>query len=149
MDRTAWTLRVTAPSRDSVRVSTRRHQFVAGRPMEFDPEAAAVSAIEYALGAVGAEIVAGLRAFAKRRRLPLDEVEALVEGEVAHVLAYLGVVGETERPRITRVAVKVYVATAADPDTVRRTFAEATAMLPLLGTLRAATRVDVRLILTT
>lgn len=117
--------------------------------MEFDPEAAAVSAIEYAIGAVGAEIVAGLRAFAKRRRLPLDEVEALVEGEVAHVFAYLGVVGETERPRITRVAVKVYVATAADSDTVRRTFAEATAMLPLLGTLRAATRVDVRLILTT
>ena len=60
-------LRVTAPGPADARVSVGRRQFSIGRPVEFDEASAHVSALEYALGAVGGEIVNGLREFARRR----------------------------------------------------------------------------------
>src|SRR5262245_15075899 len=93
-------LRVTAPGPGSARVSVGRRQFAIGRPVEFDDASPHVAALEYALGAVGGEIVNGLREFARRRRLALDAVEALVTGELQDGLAYLEVIGEPGRPRI-------------------------------------------------
>jgi hypothetical protein len=79
-------LRVTTTDLDATHVLVRRHQFAVGRPIDFDAESAHVAALEYALGALGAEIVGGLRVFAKRRRVELDEVEAVVDGEVENPL---------------------------------------------------------------
>ena len=93
-------LRVTAPGPADARVSVGRRQFSIGRPVEFDEASPHVAALEYALGAVGGEVVNGLREFARRRRLPIDAVEALVTGELQDALAYLEVIGETGRPRI-------------------------------------------------
>jgi len=142
------TLRFTATKRDALRVSVRRHQFSVGRPIEFDEQAPAVAALEYALGAIGAEIVGGLRAFASRRRIELDQVEAIVHGEIDNPLMYLEVVGETGRPRIGRVHVKVYVASSEDEHTVRRLLNETLDRLPLVCTLREATRLDIDMTLT-
>ena len=94
MDALQISLRVTAPNPDVARVSVARRQFSIGRPLEFDETSPRVAAIEYALGAVGGEIVNGLRAFADRRRLPIDAVEAVVTGELTNRLTYLEVVGE-------------------------------------------------------
>ena len=82
MDALHISLRVTAPDPDVARVSVGRRQFSIGRPLEFDEASPRVAAIEYALGAVGGEIVNGLREFADRRRLPIDAVEAVVTGEL-------------------------------------------------------------------
>ena len=62
-------LRVTAPGPADARVSVGRRQFSIGRPVEFDDASPHVAALEYALGAVGGEVVNGLREFARRRRL--------------------------------------------------------------------------------
>ncbi len=112
-------LRVTAPGPADARVSVGRRQFSIGRPVEFDDASPHVAALEYALGAVGGEVVNGLREFARRRRLPIDAVEALVTGELQDGLAYLEVIGETGRPRIRRIAVKVFVASVDDRATQR------------------------------
>ena len=93
-------LRVTAPGPAVARVSVGRRQFSIGRPVEFDDASPHVAALEYALGAVGGEVVNGLREFARRRRLAIDAVEALVTGELQDGLAYLEVIGESGRPRI-------------------------------------------------
>jgi hypothetical protein len=148
MDGAAWTLRVTASSRRAARVSTRQHQFAVGRPIEFDPQGATVSALEYFLGAIGAEIVGGLQLFAGRRRLRVDEIEALVTAEVEDPLVYLEVVGETGQPRIARILVKVFVSSAEKPEDVRRVFDAAVAVLPLANTLRAALRLEIECVLT-
>jgi hypothetical protein len=50
-------LRVTAPGLADARVSVGRRQFSIGRPVEFDDASPHVSALEYALGAVGGEVV--------------------------------------------------------------------------------------------
>ena len=58
-------LRVTAPGGAIARVSVGRRNFSIGRPVEFDDASPHVAAVEYALGAVGGEIVNGMREFAR------------------------------------------------------------------------------------
>src|SRR5215813_13872105 len=140
-------LRVTAPGPASARVSAGRRQFSIGRPVEFDDASPHVAAIEYALGAVGGEVVNGLREFARRRRLAVDAVEALVTGELEDGLAYLEVIGERRRTRIRRIAVKVFVASVDDQAT-RALFDEMLERLPLVATLRDAVELDIDLVLT-
>src|SRR6476619_6329689 len=112
MNAITMSLRVTATTRAAARVSTGRRHFSIGRPVEFDEASAHVSALEYALGAVGGEIVNGLREFARRRRIEIDAIEAMVSGDLYHALTYLEVVAETQPPRLGRIAVKIFVSTA-------------------------------------
>lgn len=107
-----------------------------------------MSALEYALGAVGAEIAGGLRAFASRRRVTLEAVEAVVNAEVEHALAYLEVVGEASPPRIARVHVTLYVSSPEDEPTVRGVLDEALQRLPIVSTLGPLVRLDIDLTMT-
>ena len=116
-------LRVTAPGPADARVSVGRRQFSIGRPVEFDDASPHVAALEYALGAVGGEVVNGLREFARRRRLAIDAVEALVTGELEDGLAYLEVDRRDRAAAHPRIAIKVFVASVDDsghPCAVRR-----------------------------
>jgi hypothetical protein len=140
-------LRVTAPEPASARVSVGRRQFSIGRPVEFDDTSPHVAALEYALGAVGGEVVNGLREFARRRRLAIDAVEALVTGELLDGLAYLEVIGEIGRPRIRRIAVKVFAA-SVDHAATRAVFDEMLERLPLVSTLREVLDLDIELVQT-
>ena len=140
-------LRVTAPGLTAARVSVGRRHFAIGRPIEFDEASPHVAALEYALGAVGGEIVNGLREFARRRRLAIDAVEAVITGELQNGLAYLEVIGESGPPRIRRITVKVFAA-SADEKATRALFDEMIARLPLLSTLREAVEIEVDLVLT-
>jgi hypothetical protein len=139
-------LRVTAPDR-AARVSVGRRQFSVGRPVEFDEASPHVSALEYALGAVGGEMVNGLRELARRRRIEIDAIEALVTGELRHALTYLEVVGEATPPRLARIAVKVFVA-APDEAAIRVLFDQSLDRLPLICTLRSTLDVSAELVLT-
>jgi len=146
MNAITMSLRVTAAG-PALRVSAGRRQFSIGRPVEFDEASPHVPALEYALGAVGGEIVNGLREFARRRRIAIDAIEALVTGELQHALTYLEVVGETTPPRVARIAVKVF-ASAPDEAAVRALFAAMLDRLPLTCTLRDTVEVKTELILT-
>jgi hypothetical protein len=145
MNAITLSLRVTAPDA-AARVSTGRRQFTIGRPVEFDEASPNVAAIEYALGAVGGELVNGLREFARRRRIVIDDVEAIVTGELTNGLAYLEVIGDSGRPSLSRIAVKVFVSTP-DAD-VRTLFDDMVERLPLLNTLRKALELQIELVLT-
>jgi hypothetical protein len=147
MDDSIITLRVTGGARDVARVAVRRQQFSVGRPIEFDGSSPRIAALEYALGAVGAEVVNGLREFALRRRLQLDGVEAVVSGELEHELVYLDVIGESGHPALRRLHVKLFVS-CADPAAVRALFNEVLQKLPLTRTLSAATRLSTELVVT-
>src|SRR5215203_3415150 len=145
MDSVAFSLRVTAPDPDVARVSAGRRQFSIGKPLEFDETSPHIAAIEYALGAVGGEVVNGLRAFANRRRLPIDDVEAVVSATLEHGLTYLAVIGEQGHPRIARIHIKVFV-TAPDVVAIRTVFDHMLVPLPLVCTLRAALALTTELI---
>jgi hypothetical protein len=147
MDDTFTTLRVTAGDPDLACVAVRRQQFTVGRPIEFDRAAPRVAALEYALGAAGAEIVNGLRVFASRRRIEIDAVEAVVTADLENALAYLEVIGETGRSVLQRIHIKVFIS-CADQQAVGDVFQAMLARLPLTGTLRAATELTTELIFT-
>jgi uncharacterized OsmC-like protein len=148
MNTTRWRLRVTTAEPDVARVSMRRHQFTVGKPIDFDTESGHISALEYVLGALAAEIVNGLRVFAKRRRIEIDHVEAVVDGEVENALTYLEVIGESGRPGISGVSIKVYVASPHDEAVVRALWIEMLERLPLVATLEQACNLKIELTLT-
>jgi hypothetical protein len=147
MPGTTIMLRVTAPDRETARVSSRRNQFPVGRPLEFDGTSPRLSAVEYALGALGGEMVNGLREFARRRRIEIDAIEATVAAELENELTYLEVIGETGEPRIASVSFKVFVA-SPDGERIRALFDHMLDRLPLFCTLRATVRLNTELILT-
>jgi hypothetical protein len=147
MDAIVISLRVTAPDRHVARVSIGRRQFAIGRPLEFDEASPHVAAIEYALGAVGGEVVNGLRTFAARRRLAIDAIEAVVTGELENGTTYLEVIGEEGEPRLARIHVKVFVA-SEERAAIGALFELVLQRLPLVGTLRGAVDLKVELMLT-
>jgi hypothetical protein len=147
MDTIAFSLRVTAPGPDVARIFIGRRHFSIGKPLEFDEASPHVAAIEYALGAAGGEIVNGLRAFADRRRLPVDAIEAVVSGVLENGLTYLEVIGEHGQPKIARIHVKVFASTG-DAAATRALFDHMLDRLPLVCTLRAAVALTTELILT-
>jgi hypothetical protein len=139
----SWTLRVTSPDRRTARVACRRQQFVISRPLNFDSEHDGLSALEYALGALAGELVTGVRELARRRRLDLDDVEAVITGELHNPLAYLEVAGETGDASVSRIALKVYVTSPAPEDAVQTLVRDAMNVLPLARTFRDLVRVEV------
>jgi hypothetical protein len=145
MEGHTWSLRVSAAERGQATVFTRQHQFRVGAPVHFDRVYEAVSALEYVLGAIGADLVNGLQALARKRRLAIERVEAVVEGELNNPLTYLGVIGETGHPGLQRVQVKVYVASIEEEATIWRLWQEVLATSPLVCTFQAAIQLDLRL----
>jgi len=145
MERYTWTLRVSTARKDRATVFVRQQQFTVGAPVQFDAAYDAITALEYVLGAIGADVVHGLQALARKRRVEVDHVEAVVEGELNNPLTYLGVVGESGHPGLERVSVKVYVASIAPAEEVRRLWQEMLDRSPLVRTFQPAIRFELSL----
>jgi hypothetical protein len=145
MEDYTWTLRVSATEHGQATVFTRQHQFRVGAPVHFDRTYEAVSALEYVLGAIGADLVNGLQTLGRRRRVVIEQLEAVVEGELNNPLTYLGVVGETGHPGLQKVRVKVYVASPEEEAAVHRLWQEMLATSPLVRTFQAAIQLELRL----
>jgi hypothetical protein len=148
MDDHAWTLRVTATDYRSATVFARKHSFTVGAPVVFDQDAPHVSALEYALGALGAELVSGLVSRARARRITIDNAEAVVDGALDDPLAHVGVVGAKGTPAIARVNVRVYASADAEEDDVRRVWQEVLDRSPLVWTLKSTVRLSLSLTVT-
>jgi OsmC-like protein len=140
-----WALRVSAGEGGQATVFTRQHQFRVGAPVHFDRAYGGVSALEYVLGAIGADLVNGLQMLGRRRRVAIHQVEALVEGELNNPLTYLGVVGETGHPGLEKVRVRVYLASSEEEAAVHRLWHEMLATSPLVHTFQAAIQFDLTL----
>jgi len=131
-----WRARLSADVPGRASVYARRHSFVVGRPLDFDADAEAVSAVEYLLGALAADVLNGFRAEAKRRRLHLDRAEATVEGRLDNPLTHLKVVGESGHPGLSSAVVKVYASSLDPEDALEAAWADSLERSPLVRTLR-------------
>jgi hypothetical protein len=140
-----WEVRVAASGPAAASVYVRQHRFEVGEPVSFDREDGSVSALEHVLGAIGADLVTGFWKRAKRRRLEVDSVEAVVEGRLENPLVFLGVVGETGEPRMESVRVRVWVSTPRPAAEVEAVWREALAASPLATTFRRALDLELSL----
>jgi hypothetical protein len=140
MEHYRWTLRVSTAGKDRATVFVRQHQFPVGAPVQFDAMYDAITALEYVLGAIGADVVNGFWALARKRRVEVDHVEAVIQGELNNPLTYLGVVGESGHPGLEQVSVNVYVASLATEEEIRRVWQEMLDRSPLVRTFQPAMR---------
>ena len=131
-----------------VSVYARALETEVGVPLSFDFQEAKLTGIEHLLGALASDLLGGFRRLAHRRRISIDELEAVLKAEVSDTLAYLGVVGEGGTPRITKILAKVYAGTGAPESDVRAVWNEALALAPIVNTLRAASELDMEFIVT-
>ncbi len=145
MEGYTWTLRVSASERGQATVFTRQHQFRVGAPVHFDSAYEDVSALEYVLGAIGADLVNGLQILGRRRRVAIEQVEARVEGELNNPLTYLGVHGESGHPGLEKVRVRVYLASSEEETAIHRLWHEMLATSPLVHTFQAAIQLELTL----
>lgn len=137
-----WTVRVTAVERGRATAFARTHRLELGPPLSFDEAEPRLTALECLLGALGADLVSGFKELAHRRRLQVDEVEALVQGELNDPLAHLGVVGQAGHPGLERATIKVYVSSLEDPGALRKLWDEMLERSPLARTLRPVVQLE-------
>lgn len=143
LSETSWQVRVTGGEDGAATVLARKSRFPVGPPLSFDPECPWPTAVEHLLGAVGADLVNGLKLAARRRRLRFDQVEALVDCRLDNPLSYLEVVGEEGHPGVRHLAARVFLSTLDPQDQVQQAWDEALRRSPLLNTLRPAVELDV------
>jgi hypothetical protein len=142
VDGFTWNLRVRSSGDDRATAYVRKHQFDIGAPLQFDQEYGQVTALEYVLAALGAEIVNGLKARCRRRRIPVDQVEALVSGELRNPLTYLDVIGEDGNPGFKRITVRAYVSSEEEQAQVEEVWRDLLARSPLICTLAPVVDLD-------
>jgi len=145
-DSLSWALvsvRVKSSGAARSTVFARRQQFVVGNAITFDREDPEVSAMEYMAAAVAADVIGTFRKVARERRLPIDDLEAVAQGELRNALTFLGVVGEEGEPSLKSLVLKVYAGTAAPDADLRAAWDAALSRSPLVTTLRPV--LDLRL----
>ena len=119
-----------------------------GVPMSFDIQEPKLTGVEHLLGALASDLLGDFRRLAHRRRVVVDELEAVLKAEVTETLAYLGVVGGTGTPRISSISVKVYAGTGTPEPEVRALLEHALTLAPIVNTLRSATTLDIEFTVT-
>jgi uncharacterized OsmC-like protein len=149
MESNRWTVRVRSSSGNrSATAYVRRKVVEIGAPLSFDPEYRLVTAFEHLLAAVAGDIVTGFSDHARRNRVTLSGVEAVVQGELENPLAFLGVVGEEGHPGLSSLSIKVFADSTADEASIRRVWEESLRRSPMVNTFRRAVPFEVELELT-
>ncbi len=148
MQNFAWTLRITGNGRKGATAFCRKHKFEVGQPLHFDEEYDQIASLEYVLGALGADLVTGFAVLADKRRLDLDDLEAVVQGHLQNPLIYLGVVGEEGHPGIRSVTIRVYVSSPEPEESVRAVWEEMLERSPLYRTFASAVDLHLEFIVT-
>ena len=143
-DELSWSVRVGASSKDRGTVYARSHQVEVGPRVPIDEKAAAISALELVLGALGADLATGILAAAARRRVEIERAEAVVTGWLQNPLAHLGVIGETGHPGLEAVSVVLYISSLAPPEDVEGAWKEALERSPLYHTFQRLVTLDIR-----
>lgn len=137
-----------AQGQEPLSAYVRAHRFEIGAPIHFDELYPHVTALEYALSAIGADLVGTLQALARRRRIVLDNVEAVVSGELNNPLTFLDVVGEEGHPGLELVRTTVYVSSAAAEEELQALWNDAIQKSPLVRTFKDSVALDLILKIT-
>jgi uncharacterized OsmC-like protein len=136
-----FTVRVTADgARPTAKVHVRQYGFEVGDPVSFDVEHPHITAVEYLLGAIAADVAGTVRVLGRKRRIEIDDIEVLVNAELHDPLVYLRVVGRSGLAGIAQINAKVYISSFAEERELRRLWEEVLAACPVVSTLEHSVR---------
>ena len=142
-----FSARVRSKGQEGAVVTTRKVTWEVGLPLQFDVEYDGITAVEQVAAAVAADLVVGLKRLARRKRLDVDNVEALIRWQLGNPLVYLGVVGEEGSVAIESMHVRVYVETLDDEEDVLPVWEEVKRRSPLFQTFSKISNLKTELVL--
>ena len=131
-------VRVSVKHGEQAAVFARSHRSVMGRGWSFDIAEPEMTGAEHLLGALEADVIGLFLDLARRRRIPVDEVEATVKAELADPLALLGVIGAEGEPRYGAFSLRAWAGSSAPEPALQELWSEALRRAPLANTLRRA-----------
>lgn len=139
-----WRVRVRRTGPQQATAYARNRQFAVGQPASFEERDELPSAVEFVLGALGADLAATFAACCDRRGLVLDDLELTTSGRLHDVFAHLG--SSDGDPSFAAIVVKCFATSSADESELQAAWTEATRRSPLCTTLAKATTLTTRLV---
>lgn len=142
-----WTLRVRGVADNQAAVYARNNSFTVGKPASFAQTDPHPSAVEYLMGALGADLVNGFQAIAHQRGVTIDALEMTLRGHLRNPLVYLGVIGEEGDPGFAEITGTLYVSAPADEETLQAIWQATLERSPIANTLKHGVelRIDLRM----
>jgi hypothetical protein len=131
-----WTLRVRWVANNQASVYARNNSFTVGKPASFAQTDPHPSAVEYLMGALGADLTNGLEAVAQQRGVAVDALEMTLRGRLKNPLVYLGVIGEQGDPGFAEIEGTLYASSPADEETLQDIWRTTLERSPIANTLK-------------
>jgi hypothetical protein len=131
-----------------VRLVTRNLTFDAERQLGLDSVASHPAALDLLVGALAADLLAGLGREAARAGVPLHDAELRLEARLGNPLVALGVVGEAGDPGLVSVKGTLFAGSDTDEAGIHALWDRACARAPVFATLRrsASIHITIRLV---
>lgn len=145
----SWEARVRWVAEMEATVYARNHSFTVGQPLSFKERDPHPSAVEYLLGALGADITNGFAKEAGRRDIEIDGLELALSGRMENVLVHLGVIGETGEPTLREVSGTLYVSADTEEQALSEALQTTLQRSPIANTLKHAAAISIELRLST
>jgi hypothetical protein len=138
-------VRALAAADGRIRIVIRNLAFDGAGQLGLDPDARHPAALDYLVGALALDLVAGLAREARRAGIELDDVELRLSARLENPLVGLGVVGEAGSAALREVTGALYVASSAEPAVLGSLWENALAHAPVHSTLIRCADVRVQL----
>lgn len=131
-----------------VRIVTRNLAFDAEQQLGLDPGASHPAALDLLVGALAADLLAGLGREAVRTGVSLHDAELRLEARLGNPLVALGVVGESGSPALASVQGTLFASGDAGESQLQELWERACARAPVFATLRtaASVHIDIRVV---
>jgi hypothetical protein len=136
-------LRALASPDGHVRLVTRNLTFDAAQQLGLDPGASHPAALDLLVGALAADLLAGLLREAARSGVPVHDAELRLEARLGNPLVALGVVGEAGSPALAAVEGTLFVGSDVGEAHIHALWDRACARAPVLATLRHAAPIHI------
>lgn len=146
METSRWTIRASWQGDYRASIYARNNTFSLERQLSYREADKFPSALEYLLGALAGDLMAGFEGQANRERISLDAIEISLTGWLNNPLIALGVIGETEgHAGLEKIEGRVYISSEAEEEELQKLWHEVQFRSPLFQTLKRAISINIEL----
>ncbi len=139
-----WSVRARGEKDLTVKIHSRNHTFIAGKPADFSPKVNAPSAIDYLLASLASCLTVGYKAQASRKNIEIDHVELSLKGSLENVLFHMEL-EEEGSPKIKRIVGTFYVSSPESEAVLVELWNHTLVRSPIYQTLKQVSRIDIKL----
>jgi hypothetical protein len=141
-----WLVRVSWQAQARSAVYSRNNSFIVDRQASFKEADDYPSALEYLLGALGSDLIAGLVSELNRAQIGLDALEISLAARLNNPLIFAGVIGEhVGHPGLEIIEGKVYITAEADETQLLQIWEATQARSPIFNTLKCCSGLTLKL----